>query len=232
MRMSSEPQYSSEAGPDEMWSCASATNGRLRRDSTVASSRPHGYTDLMLLHARQYLVIGLLAVTAGCATSVIPESLEPQVDKAVTFSQVLESPDSYHGKVVVWAGEVLKAKAMKGGTQLEVLQLPLDDEQGPVTDRMESKGRFLALQKEFFDPATITDGTRVTIVGEITGASVEKMDEADYRFPTLDVKHLHRWEAQPPDDRRTYGPWWGVFGGVGIGGGGRSGGGVSIGTGF
>lgn len=55
-----------------------------------------------------------------------------------------------------------------------MLQLPLDDEQGPVTDRMESKGRFLALQKEFLDPATMTDGTRVTIVGEITGASVEK----------------------------------------------------------
>lgn len=204
-------------------------NGRLRRDSPVASSRPHGYTELMLLRARLYLMIGLLAVTVGCATSVIPESLEPQIDKAVTFSEVLESPDSYRGKVVVWAGEVLKAKAMKDGTQLEVLQLPLDDEQGPVTDRMESKGRFLALQKEFLDPATMTDGTRVTIVGEITGASVEKIDEADYRFPTLDVKHLHRWDSRQVDDRRVIGPWWNVFGGVGFGGGSRSGGGISIG---
>ena len=167
-------------------------NVRSRGDSAVASSCDGRYTELMLLGTRQYLILGLLAVAAGCATSVIPESLEPQVDKAVTFSQVLEAPDSYRGKVVVWAGEVLKAKAMKGGTQLEVLQLPLDDEQGPVTDRMESKGRFLALQKEFLDPATMTDGTRVTIVGEITGAAVEKIDEADYRFPTLDVKHLHR----------------------------------------
>lgn len=183
----------------------------------------------MLLSTRLYLIVGLLAATAGCATSVIPESLEPQVDKAVTFSQVLEAPDSYRGKVVVWAGEVLKAKAMKGGTQLEVLQLPLDDEQGPVTDRMESKGRFLALQHEFLDPATMTDGTRVTIVGEITGASVEKIDEADYRFPTLDVKHLHRWDFRRVDDRRAPGPWWNVFGGVGFGGGSRSGGGISIG---
>jgi len=186
----------------------------------------------MLLRARLHLVIGLLAVTVGCATSVIPESLEPQVDKAVTFSQVLESPDSYHGRVVVWAGEVLKAKAMKGGTQLEVLQLPLDDEQRPVTGRMESKGRFLALQHEFLDPATMTDGTRVTIVGEITGASVEKIDEADYRFPTLDVKHLHRWDAKRTEEHPVSGPWWNVFGGVGFGGGTRSGGGISIGTGF
>ena len=113
-------------------------NVRSRGDSAVASSCDGRYTELMLLGTRQYLILGLLAVAAGCATSVIPESLEPQVDKTVTFSQVLEAPDSYRGKVVVWAGEVLKAKAMKGGTQLEVLQLPLDDEQGPVTDRMES----------------------------------------------------------------------------------------------
>ena len=178
----------------------------------------------------QCLIIGLLTLTAGCATLVIPESLEPQVDKVLTFSQIVESPDSYRGKVIVVGGEVLKAKALKGGTQLEVLQLPLDDAQEPVTDRMQSKGRFLAVQKEFLDPATVADGTRVTIVGEITGASVEKMDEADYRFPTLDVKHLHRWEPRQADDRRGPGPWWNVFGGVGFGGGGsRSGGGISIG---
>lgn len=185
----------------------------------------------MMQHAIRFLAVATLALTPGCAsTSVIPEPLEQQVDKAVTFSEVLESPDSYRGKMVVWGGEVLKAKALKGGTQLEVLQLPLDDDQGPVTERMESKGRFLAWQSEFLDPATMTDGTRVTIVGEVTGASVEKMDEADYRYPTLEIKHLHRWEARRPDDRRSYGPWWGVFGEVGFGGGGRrSGGGISLG---
>lgn len=188
-----------------------------------------GYTEQMMKRL-QCLMIGIAFVIAGCATSVIPESLEPQVDKTVTFSQIVESPDTYRGKVIAVGGEILKAKALKGGTQLEVLQLPLDDDQEPVTDRMESKGRFLALQKEFLDPATIAEGTRVTIVGEITGASVEKMDEADYRFPTLDVKHLHRWDARRVDDRRSPGPWWNVFGGVGFGGGGsHSGGGISIG---
>ena len=77
--------------------------------------------------------------------------------------------------------------------------------------------------------ATIVAGSRVTIVGEVTGAVLEKMDEADYRYPTVDVKHLHRWEARQAEDPRSHGPWWGVFGGVGIGGGSRSGGGISIG---
>lgn len=188
------------------------------------------YTSRMMCVFRN-LAIGLLVVTAGCAsTRVIPESLEPQVEKTVSFDQIVASPDSYRGKVVLLGGEVLKAKATEGGTQLEVLQLPLDDEEEPGVDRLQSKGRFLAMHKEFLDPATIVEGTRVTIVGEVTGASVEKMDEADYRFPTLDVKHLHRWDRRREDHPRASGPWWGVFGGVGFGGGGsRSGGGISIG---
>ena len=177
----------------------------------------------------QKLIIGTVVVFAGCATSVVPEALQPQVDKTVTFSEIVEAPDSHRGKVIVVGGEVLRAKALKGGTQLEVLQLPLDGGQEPVTNRMESKGRFLALHKEFLDPATIAEGTRVTIVGEVTGSSVEKMDEADYRFPTLDVKHLHRWDAKRADEHPVSGPWWNVFGGVGFGGGSRSGGGISIG---
>ncbi len=179
----------------------------------------------------RYGLIGVLVMAAGCtSTQVIPESLEPQIEKTVAFDQIISSPDSYRGKVVLLGGEVLKAKAMQGGTQLEVLQLPLDDDLEPALDRMQSKGRFLALQREFLDPATVAEGTRVTVVGEVTGASVEKMDEADYRFPTLDVKHLHRWERRREDHPRGAGPWWGVFGGVGVGGGGsRSGGGISIG---
>ncbi len=199
----------------------------------MASPPGPGYTANMLCRTYRFLSMAMLVLLAACAsTSIIPEPLEQQVDKELTFSQVLESPDSYRGKLVVWGGEVLKAKAMKGGTQLEVLQLPLDDDQRPVTERTESKGRFLAWQKEFLDPATIADGSRVTIVGEVTGASVEKMDAADYRYPTLEVKHLHRWEARQADEPRSYGPWWGIFGGVGFGGGSRSGGGISIGTGF
>jgi outer membrane lipoprotein len=174
--------------------------------------------------------MAMLVLLAGCSsTSIIPEPLEPQIDQSVTFSQLLESPDSYRGKVLVLGGEVLKAKAMNGGTQLEVLQLPLDEDQGPVAERTASKGRFLAWQKDFLDPATIADGSRVTIVGEVTGAVLDRMDEADYRYPTLEIRHLHRWEARRTEDPRSHGPWWGIFGGVGIGGGSRGGGGISIG---
>ena len=193
-----------------------------------------GYTARMVGKRMMTLTVApiLLSGLAGCASPIIPEPLEQQIDKSVTFNQVLESPDSYRGRIVLWAGEVLKARALQNGTELEVLQLPVTDYQAPARQRTESKGRFLALNKDFLDPATFTDGTRVTIVGEVTGATVAKLDDTDYRYPTVEVKHLHRWEGRRGDDVRGSGPWWGVFGGVGVGGGARSGGGISIGTGF
>ena len=172
---------------------------------------------------------------SGCASSdVVPESLEPQIDKSLTFDQVVASPDSYRGRTFIVGGEVLKAKRLKDGTQIEVLQLPLDSDQRPVSQRSESQGRLLAMDPLSTDPATLPDGTPVTMVVEVTGASTDRLDEAEYRYPTMAVKHLYVWkEPRDPYGPRR-GPVFGVFGGVfGFGGGGtRSGGGVSIGTGF
>lgn len=87
---------------------------------------------------------------AGCASErVIPDALEPMVDRTVTFREVMEAPDSYQGRVLVLGGEVLKAKRLKDGTQIELLQLPLDKGERPILDRQQSQGRFLAIQQSF-----------------------------------------------------------------------------------
>jgi outer membrane lipoprotein len=172
-----------------------------------------------------------LLLLFGCASEpVIPESLEPQIDNQLTFAQILESPDAYKGKLVVVGGEVLKAKGLREGTQLEVLQLPLGAHQRPADERTRSQGRFLALHAESVDPAKFTDGTPITIVGEVTGSATKRLDETEYRYPTLDVKHLHVWTKRI-DNQAASRPTWGVFGGVGMGGGGMGGGG-GVGVGF
>lgn len=186
---------------------------------------------MRLLHS----VLAAAVLLPGCASSpdIIPESLEPRVDKSLTFTQLQESPDSYKGRMVVIGGEVLKARRVQDGTQLEVLQLPLDDSHRPTSQRTGSQGRFLAHDASSLDPATIPENSPVTIVGEVTGATTQRLDESEYRYPTVDIKHLHVWEPNSEDERRASRPWWGIFGGVSIfGGGGRSGGGVGIGTGF
>ncbi|HJU06738.1 MAG TPA: Slp family lipoprotein [Nitrospiraceae bacterium] len=171
---------------------------------------------------------------SGCASErVIPQDLEQQLDHSVTFAELKESPTTYNGRLVVLGGEVLGAKRLKEGTQLEILQLPLDRAQRPDHERAESQGRFLALEPDFLDPATLTEGTPVTIVGEVTGTTTRRLDETEYNYPTVQVKHLKVWERQPAYAGPAPGPRFGIFGGTGIGfGGRRSGGGVGVGIGF
>ena len=40
------------------------------------------------------------------------------------------------------------------------------------------------------DPATVVKGTRVTIVGEVSGAKTDRLDDMEYRYPIMIVKHL------------------------------------------
>jgi outer membrane lipoprotein len=138
--------------------------------------------------------LALAAFLAGCASgSIVPAALQAQLDKTLTFPQLRESPDSYRGHLMVLGGEVLSAKRLKDGTRVEVLEIPLDSSLQPEMDRTMSRGRFIAVQKEFLDPATIPPGTRLTLVGEVTGSVADKLDETDYTYPTVEIKSLKVW---------------------------------------
>ncbi|HEY5627127.1 MAG TPA: Slp family lipoprotein, partial [Nitrospira sp.] len=185
----------------------------------------------MLCQSRQALLTGLALVLAGCSSSRlgIPEALALQIDKAMTFAEVVASPDSFKGKLMIVGGQLLKAKRVKEGTQIEFLQLPLNEDDEPTTVLTQSKGRFIAIHQEGVDPATLTSGMMVTLVGEVTGSMTDKLDEVDYRYPIYTVKHWHVWPPETFHDRHGSSSI-GVFGGFGIGGGGsRGGGGIGIG---
>src|ERR1051325_299430 len=176
-----------------------------------------------------FVVVFSLGVV-GCSSSPVkvPETLNSQIDQNLTFSEVLASPDSYKGRLMLLGGEILKAKRLKEGTQVELLQLPLNKDQEPTTDLTRSQGRMLVLHQTSLDPATLTPGMLVTFVGEVSGAIIEKIDEADYRYPTLTVKHWYVWPPATVDSWRS-GPLYGVYGGMGAGGRSRGGGGFRIG---
>jgi outer membrane lipoprotein len=187
-----------------------------------------GYSFYMWPRSLSLLVVVLSLEVVGCSSSPVkvPETLNSQIDQNLTFSEVLASPDSYKGRLMLLGGEILKAKRLKGGTQVELLQLPLNKDQEPTTNLTRSQGRVLVLHQEPLDPATLTPGMFVTFVGEISGAITEKIDEADYRYPTLTVKHWYLWPPTTFDSRRG-GPYFGV--GMGVGGGIGRGGGFGLG---
>ena len=154
---------------------------------------------------------------AGCASTyqdeVFPPAFLTKVDTSITFSQLKESPSSHLHTSILVGGEVLSAKRFKDHTRITILQLPLTPGQEPTTDRTRSQGRFMAIQQEFLDPATVPTGTRVTLVAEVSGETKESLDEMDYVYPTLTIRHLKVWQKSmaPPY-------WMSPYGGGGFAG--------------
>ena len=179
--------------------------------------------------------ICMLMLSACSGSKVIPSDLKDQIDSSVSFRDIQASPQSVQGRTVLLGGEVLGARRVQDGVELEILQLPVAGDDPPSERRMESQGRFLALDHGGGDPASFPPGTKVTLVGNVTGDDTRRLDESTYRYPTVDVKHLYVWSED--SYRGRSGSSVGLFGGVGFGfggGGGRSGsfGGVGVGMGY
>ncbi len=142
---------------------------------------------------------------------------EAEDRQGLTFLQVKTTPDSFKGQSAVFGGKVLTARRQKNGTRIEILQLPLDRSLRPVYDLTQSQGRFIAVQREFLDPATLPPGTSVTVTGEISGTITLPLDETDYTYPVIDIKRVQVWprfEDVPPHIRPYYmgpGPYWGPY---------------------
>jgi outer membrane lipoprotein len=185
-----------------------------------------GMTGRLIIVACSAWVV-LVAVSCTSREYVIPEPIASQIDSALTFNELRASPTSHVGKVVVLGGEVLNATRLPDGTSMEILQIPLDGSE-PTMAVQQSQGRFLAVQKEFLDPATLSGRPRVTIVGEVTGAKTQRLDDIEYTYPVLAVKHMKVWQDPSPYGPRP-GPRFGVSIGGGTGVGIGVGGGVGVG---
>ena len=115
---------------------------------------------------------------------------------------------------------ILKAANLKEGTQIEVLQLPLDRRERPVGRLTNSEGRFLIVYPGYLETAVLKEGHRITVVGGVSGKKVGLIDEVEYTYPYLEAKFIHVWPrvrgfiylpAYPPlypVDPDGHYPWW------------------------
>jgi outer membrane lipoprotein len=159
--------------------------------------------------------VALLVTLTSCAST--QEAGDGSDAQAPTFLQVKAAPNSFEGQSVVFGGKVLTARRQKDGTRIEILQLPLDRSTRPGYDLTQSQGRFIALYREFLDPATVPFGTRITVTGEVSGSITLPLDETDYTYPVIDIKRVQVWaglEDVAPRIHPYYmgpGPYWGPY---------------------
>ena len=155
----------------------------------------------------------LLVGLNGCATfssSPFSTNEEAQVTAGGSFAQMVQDPSAHIGHILKVGGVVLSAKRLVDRTEVMVLQIPLDGDSVPNWDRTKSQGRFIATQQPFLDPATLPRGTRLTIIGEVTGQASVPVDEEEKVYPVLAIQALKVWPMIP---RNTYGyrPYWGTY---------------------
>ncbi|MDH5740072.1 MAG: Slp family lipoprotein, partial [Nitrospira sp.] len=167
-------------------------------------------------------LVGAVLMCSACAESIhqvqrdtellgVPLGLEQEIDTTVSFAELKRAPSEYIGRTVMIGGNVIRAKRTGAGTELEILQLPTEKD-GPLTEeRLRSEGRFLAVREAFLDPASLPEGTSITVIGTVTGETTRQLDESDYTYPLLEVKHIIDWNSIAANRRRDRSPYYGAY---------------------
>jgi outer membrane lipoprotein len=158
-----------------------------------------------------FWIVFLLSLTS-CAHP-ISKGFRNQVDPALSFNQILQSPDNYVGKKVVLGGTIVETRNLKNVTEIEVVEKDLDCNGYPSSSD-QSRGRFLFRKQGYLEAEIFTKGRMITGGGTVLGTQSGKIGEAEYAFPVIEIEEIKLWDD--PDYRYTpyYGPYmpgWGIY---------------------
>jgi outer membrane lipoprotein len=167
-------------------------------------------------------LVGVVLMLSACAESIhqvqrdtellgVPLGLEKEIDATVTFADLKRAPSEYIGRTVMVGGNVIQAKRTEAGTEVEVLQLPTEQEGMLTEERLRSEGRFLAVREQFLDPASLPQGTPITVIGTVKGETTRPLDESEYTYPILEIKHIIDWNSIAAQRRRDRSPYYGSY---------------------
>ncbi len=168
----------------------------------------------MTLTFRRLALALLLLGVFGCSYPIAKEYRQ-EARKDLTFPQVLQNPNAYIGSTVIWGGSIIQTNNRRDGTEIVVLQTPLESLEKPEGTRY-SQGRFIVRSPQFLDPEIYKNGKRITVAGDIAGVESKPLGNVQYAYPVLDAKQIHLWSDQayapPPPyyyyDWYGWGPWW------------------------
>jgi outer membrane lipoprotein len=144
---------------------------------------------------RKLLPIFLVILLTGCA-HVVASDLRAQAEKDLNVEDLFANPTQYSGKTVMLGGEVINTVNLEDGTEIEVLEKPLDSRGRPLNTDL-SRGRFIVIHPDRLDPAIFAPGREITTVATVTGFELRELGETDYAYLKLEAKavYIHRYNA-------------------------------------
>ena len=146
-----------------------------------------------------------LAVLGLSACVSIPAPL--QGDVAPLLPNQVSTSDL--GQTVRWGGMVINTTPRANETCIEVLAQPLNVELRP-TRGDQALGRFVACRPGFLDPAVVSAGREVTVLGRLTRFEDGQIGEQAYRYPVIDSEVVYLWPVRPEviEFQRRHGPFY------------------------
>ncbi len=140
-----------------------------------------------------------LVITAlifiGCAAGISKQG-RSQVTFQDSFSTFQKQSKDLIGETVLFGGKIITTQNDGRGTELTILQLPLNRLNRPL-DNDQSQGRFLVGVDRFLDPAIYTKGNSVTVVGKLVVIENRRIGEMTYAYPKLEAHEIKLWQ---PDE--------------------------------
>ena len=150
-------------------------------------------------------VIALAGFLGGCS-HVMSEAGRATVDRSISYADIRKNPEALAGKNVLVGGVIAGTRSSGDVMQLEVAQLELF-ENGVPDESSHSDGRFLVVSGELIDPLFYRPGAFVTIIGEIKGQQVQKLEGVDYRYPLISAREIRVFRASEPLPGRPANPY-------------------------
>jgi outer membrane lipoprotein len=140
-----------------------------------------------------WCVFALAGLLGGCA-HVMSEQGLAQTDSSISYAAIKKNPEALAGKIVLVGGHLADIRSSGDVIQLEVAQLELLSN-GVPNETSRSEGRFLVVSGELLDPLIYRPGMLITVIGEIKGQKVQKLDGADYHYPLVSAKEIRLFRA-------------------------------------
>ena len=148
------------------------------------------------------LLFSTLLLAASCAPSLCRD-LREGVDESVLLPLVIENPQTYEGRRVLWGGIILDTDPRRSGTVIEILERPLGRSCEP-TDGDATGGRFMAVSNRFLDPTVYSQGRKITVVGTIDGIEFRTIGEYEYAYPVVSMTNHVLWPHRERGKRDYY----------------------------
>jgi len=144
---------------------------------------------------KPFAILVTVLMFIGCAAGISDQN-RTQVTFQDSFATFQQQSQNLIGETVLFGGKIITTHNRDDGTELTILQLPLNGLNRPL-DNDQSQGRFLVSVDRFLDPAVYAKGHAVTIVGELVAIENRPIGEMTYGYPKIKAREIKLWK---PDE--------------------------------